>query len=95
MEQIIRAVIERLAEKGMPDMHIPTFIRSLGQIIGTRPGMTVGDLNRDLDALGWDEFELDVHTLCMILAVFKWDESSRRKSSHGHYSRVAGLRANG
>ena len=83
MEHILRALIERLASRGMALNTIPAFIRRLGQTLASSPGMSLEDLNRMPRLKGCEEFELDEATLCLILAAFQYDDA-------GNASRAAG-----
>ncbi|MBW1795783.1 MAG: hypothetical protein JRJ38_15385 [Deltaproteobacteria bacterium] len=74
MNQLIEILVDRLERKGMAQNTIPGFIRSLANTISEMPDMTIGEVRRRLQSLGWDDFELDDHTLQLIIAVFQ-DES--------------------
>lgn len=80
MEPVIRALIQRLAGKGMALSHIANFIRDLANSLARNPVMTLQDLNAELKRLGWDDFELDVDTLELVLETFKLEEHAVRRS---------------
>ena len=73
MEELIRILIERLAGKGMEINTIPAFIRDLANIMVANGYSSLQELNRRLKSLGWDDFELDDHTLQLIIAIFEPD----------------------
>jgi hypothetical protein len=70
MDLIIRALIERLAAKGMELSSIPAFIRNLANALAAHPQMSLPELNRRLHMLGWNDIELDVYTLQLVLSSF-------------------------
>ena len=71
MEQIITTLIERLVGKGMEINNIPAYIRDLANILAVNSHLNLEELNGRLGSLGWDDFELDDHTLQLILANFE------------------------
>ena len=68
--EIVRVLIDRLVGRGMAINTIPAYVRDLGRTISVTPPPTLQDLNRQLQLLGWDDFELDDHTLQLIIANF-------------------------
>ena len=70
MGKITRILIDRLVGKGMDINTIPTYIRDFGRTISVKPSPTLQDLKQHLKLLGWHDFELDDHTLQLILANF-------------------------
>ena len=60
--------IQRLMKKGMTKDLIPAFIRNLENALVSHPEMNLSGIQGVLKSLGWDEFELDDHTLQLILA---------------------------
>ena len=54
---------------------IPGFIRSLANTISGMPDMTLGEVRKRLQSLGWDDFELDDHTLQLVIALFEAETS--------------------
>ena len=67
---MMRTVIDRLVRKGMDITSIPNYIRDLAYIISFNNLSSLQGLNRRLQLLGWDDFELDEYTLQLILAAF-------------------------
>ena len=67
MEQLKEIVLKRLGEKGIDSDMIPCFIRNLVNSDLTA-GSDLNELNRRLQILGWNEFELDDHTFRLIEA---------------------------
>jgi len=73
MEKLIKILIERLAKKGMEINTIPAFIRDLANAMVANGYSGLKGLNRRLKSLGWDHFELDDHTLQLIIAIIEPD----------------------
>ena len=73
MEQHIRILIQHLVDKGMEVTSIPDFIKTVTLTLLADPGMSVQELTRHLQALGWDNVELDAATLYLLLATFDPD----------------------
>lgn len=83
MDQIIRSLIERLAGKGLEISIIPAYIRDLANIIVGNGYLSLPELNRQLQLLGWDDFELDDRTFQLLMAIFEID--GLISSEHGKY----------
>jgi hypothetical protein len=71
LSQLAKIVIKRLEEKGIHSDIIPGFIRDLVNAISINPECSLQDLNSRLHFLGWDDFELDEHTLQLVIADFE------------------------
>ena len=74
MNPLVETLVDRLKRKGMARNAIPAFVRSLANIILGIPDITLGEVRRRLQSLGWDDFELDHHTLQLVIAILE-DES--------------------
>ena len=79
MERLIRILINRLSARGVDIVCIPPFIRNLVNTLASNPRMGLPDLNNHLKLLGWDNVEVDDHTIALIAAV--WGLSFKDKSS--------------
>ena len=77
MDVLIRVLIERLVNKGMEVSCIPSYIRDLGNTIAVNGYADFEELNKRLQLLGWDGFDLDEHTFQLISAVFEQDLAHR------------------
>ena len=75
MDWIIRTLIERLVGKGMEISTIPNYIKILANTISANDFLSLEELNIRLESLGWDDFELDSHTLQLVMTIFQYDES--------------------
>ena len=71
MEQLIRILIKRLVGGGMEIWTVPAYIRDLANIIASNGYSSLQGLNRRLQSLGWEDFELDDYTLQLIIAIFE------------------------
>jgi hypothetical protein len=68
MEHLNNILMQRLTMKGFAPNTIPRFIKDLTYTVAVDPQMNLGEINRRLHLLGWYDFEVDEHTLQMILA---------------------------
>ena len=75
MDCIIRILIERLVAKGMEISAIPAYIRNLANIFAVNAHLSREELNRQLELTDWHDFELDDHTLQLIMTVLVSDDS--------------------
>jgi len=71
MEQLIRILIEVLVSKGIEITAIPAFIRDVGTSIATNPAISLLELNRHLQLLGWGDFKLDDDAFYLIIVTFE------------------------
>jgi len=71
MEGLMKILIRRLVGKGMEISTIPAYIRDLANTIVAHGCPNLQELNRRLQSLGWDHFELDDYTLQLIIAIFE------------------------
>jgi len=71
MSQLTEIVIKRLEEKGIRSDIIPGFVRNVINAISINPECNLQELNNRLHFLGWDDFELDEHTLQLVIAGFE------------------------
>ena len=62
-----------LARKGVEVTLIPDLIKHVALIIADHPSVTLHELNRRLKKLGFNGFELDFVSLCLIISVFEPD----------------------
>ena len=68
-DHIIREMLlQKLTRKGMDAHLIPCFFRVLKSVLMLSPQVSLWQINRRLDYLGWPGFELDYHTLELALA---------------------------
>lgn len=75
MDDITKVIQKRFTDKGSEISTIPAYIRDLSNIISVRHEMNIQDINIQLRFLGWDDFELDYHTLQLIIAFIESNDS--------------------
>ena len=73
MDRIMSVLIDRLAGKGIEIRTIPAFLRDLFNSLAGNGYLSLQGLNKRIQLLGWDDFELDDHTFQLILAIFESD----------------------
>ena len=73
MSRIKRTLLQRLEAKGMDPCLIPGFIRCLANALCAAPPGDLFQINKQLQYLGWDAFELDYHTLELAAACLETD----------------------
>jgi len=57
-----RVLRQRLENKGLDSSTIPGYMRSLTNALVKKPHMTLSQVNRQMDYVGWRGVELDYHT---------------------------------
>ena len=65
LKNLKKVFIHRLVEKGIEPYLIPGFVRVLTNSLSTNSQTNLHQVNRRLRYLGWNDFELDYHTLSM------------------------------
>ena len=71
MDVITDIMIRRLIAKGMETTTIPAYFRDVANTIAGNSGLSLRGINRQVKLLGWDEIDLDDHTLQLMIAVFE------------------------
>jgi len=71
LKNLKKVFIHRLVEKGMDPCLIPGFVRVLTNSLSGNSHTNLKQVNRRLRYLGWNDFELDYHTLSMAVACFE------------------------
>jgi hypothetical protein len=74
-----KQLIHKLIEKGVDASLIPGFIRSLANACLINPDMSHGQANKRLKYLGWDDVEIDYHTLQLAINSLETKGLSRLK----------------
>jgi hypothetical protein len=64
-------LMHRLQKKGLRKNIIFGFISSLKNCLLDRPNISLWEINKRLQFLGWNDFELDYHTLQLALMCFE------------------------
>ena len=84
MDHIIGILVDRLVGKGIAPGSIPAYVRDLFNTISMNTNLALYDVNRAMARLGWDEFELDGHTLQLITAVFETDNEDKKAREYSY-----------
>ena len=71
MDQLKEILIHRLANKGTDPNMIPSYIRSMKICFANNPNINSLQVNEQLQFLGWDDIEVDYHTIQLALACFE------------------------
>jgi len=81
LSQLTRILLERLEKKDMEASLIPGFIRDLANTLLVNPHISHLQANKQLHLLGWDDVELDYHTLQLAIAYLEAEglETSQNK----------------
>ncbi len=69
MHPLLKIISQRLTSKGLRPDTIPTYLRDVANIHFANTQQSTPEMNRRLHTLGWNDFELDDHTLQQIVAV--------------------------
>ena len=71
MNQLKETLIYRLTNKGMDPNMIHSYIRSMKICFVNNPNMNPLQANEKLQFLGWDDIEVDYHTMQLAIACFE------------------------
>ena len=74
MSQLKELLIYRLANKGMDPNIIPSYLRSMKICLVNKPNMNPLQANEQLQFLGWNDIELDYHTMQLAKACFETED---------------------
>ncbi len=92
MKELKDILINRLERKGVGQKLIPGFMRSLANSFYIDPHMNLKRVNRRLQYLGWDDFDLDYHTFQLAIACI--EERGSELLSDFPWHRLESLDAN-
>ena len=65
-EQLKTILFRRLEGKGISRQAAPGFIRNLTNILAVYPLLSLGEVNRLMQFLGWQDVDLDYHTFQLL-----------------------------
>lgn len=88
MDELIRVLIDRLTRKGIEGGTIPAYIRDVANTMASDGDLSLPELNRRVQLLGWGDFEVDDHTLQLITAVFEHHPWSSRNTEGNYESEI-------
>ena len=66
-----QVLFNRLEVKGMEKDIIPSYIRSMKLCLVINPTMNHLQVDKELQFLGWNDFEMDYHTMQLAIACFE------------------------
>jgi hypothetical protein len=72
---IKETLINELQGEGINNEIIPRFIKDLAYSFQIDPSVSLSDVNDRLHFLGWEDVELDYHTLQLAIASFERDQT--------------------
>jgi hypothetical protein len=78
MENLIEVLMQRLVDRGLEPKAVPAFVRNLSYVIAANPNIGIGEMNRQMESLGWEGIELDNVTYQLGIAVFEPDFDETR-----------------
>ncbi|MCJ7593505.1 MAG: hypothetical protein MUO52_01880 [Desulfobacterales bacterium] len=84
MAKLNDILIQRLEKKGVAPNLIPGLIRNIATAIEDGSYVSFNEVNDRLQMLGWEDFELDDHTLQLIIANLETDGSRGMDESVGY-----------
>jgi hypothetical protein len=70
-QQLKTILFRRLEGKGISRQAAPGFIRNLTNILAVYPLLSLGEVNRIMQFPGWQDVDLDYHTLQLAIADLK------------------------
>jgi hypothetical protein len=70
-KDIEKTLIKELKGKGIENNLIPRFIKDLAYSFQIDLSVSLADINARLHSLGWENVELDYHTLQLAIASFE------------------------
>jgi len=73
---IDQILIHELERKGIEIRIIPRFIKDLCHSFLADPSISLTEVNERLHLLGWEDVDLDYHTLQLAIASFERDQST-------------------
>jgi hypothetical protein len=75
LTDIEETLINELKRKGIENNIIPRLIKDLAYSFQINLSVSLSDVNDRLHFLGWEDVELDYHTLQLAIAFFEKDQS--------------------
>ena len=70
-QQLKKILFRRLEDQGISPKAAPGFIRNLTNILSEYPLLSLGEVNRIMQYLGWQDVDLDYHTFQLVIADLK------------------------
>ncbi|MFH2218398.1 MAG: hypothetical protein ABII68_01910 [Pseudomonadota bacterium] len=76
MDRVKEVMMNRLEDKGLAPAEITLFIRDVARSFTEGSYTGLQEINRRLHALGWENIEMDDHTMQLIIAGFEAEEEA-------------------
>lgn len=76
MNQIKEVLLQRLEKSGLESGQIPGLIKDIANAILSTTYVNLEEVNKRLRFLGWDNFQLDEHTLQLVIAHLEVSDST-------------------
>jgi len=73
--EINKILVHNLKIKGIKNIIMPRFIKDIAYFLQTDTSLSLSEVNDHLHFLGWEDVELDYHTLQLAIASFERDQS--------------------
>ena len=89
LSELTHILVNRLEKREMEPRIIPCFIRDLATTVLINPDMGHLAVNRQLHLLGWDDFELDYHTLQLAIACFEAEGLAVLEDTPTRFAKIA------
>ena len=77
MDAVTPLLHDRLTTIGLDPNNVRGFLKTLFRAITQSPGASLTAVNRRLQYLGWQDVELDYHTLQLAVAHFEVEDGCR------------------
>jgi hypothetical protein len=71
LNQLNKILKQRLDQKGIDSAAATGFIRNLTNILSEYPFLSLSEVNRIMQFLGWQDVNLDYHTFQLLIADLK------------------------
>jgi hypothetical protein len=71
MDDVGQVLMDRLVKKGADASHVASLLKALSKILSQDPNTDPAAANERLRYLGWQEVQVDYHTLQLALAYFE------------------------
>lgn len=76
VDPTLKSLLERMVSLGMEVNRVSAYLRNVANSISVDPHMSLDEINNSMESLGWDDFQLDDHTLRLILSILSDDNIS-------------------
>lgn len=92
MNDLRQILIDQLVKNGADPSSLPGMLRALSKILSANPDIDTAAANEKLCYLGWNEIQLNYHTLQLALAYFESEEPGSSERFTQNESRRQAMR---